>query len=57
MPAGIASRISELVLDCEDPERLAAFCSAVLDYVELGREPDGGIELGPASGSAGTSRR
>ncbi|MEU5152905.1 VOC family protein [Glycomyces sp. NPDC021274] len=44
----MASRISELVLDCEDPERLAAFWSAVLDYVELDREPDGSIEIGPA---------
>ncbi|GAA2138633.1 VOC family protein [Glycomyces algeriensis] len=44
----MASRISELVLDCEDPERLAAFWSAVLDYVELDREEDGSIEIGPA---------
>ncbi|MDA1358883.1 VOC family protein [Glycomyces luteolus] len=44
----MASRISELVLDCEDPERLAAFWSAVLDYVELDREDDGSIEIGPA---------
>ncbi|MEV3936918.1 VOC family protein [Glycomyces sp. NPDC049804] len=43
----MASRISELILDCEDPERLAAFWCAVLDYVELGREPDGGVEIGP----------
>ncbi|MBO3734725.1 VOC family protein [Glycomyces niveus] len=43
----MASRISELILDCEDPERLAAFWCAVLDYVELGHEPDGGVEIGP----------
>ncbi|WUV29241.1 VOC family protein [Kribbella sp. NBC_01484] len=42
-----------MVLDCEDPERLAAFWSAVLDYIELGREPAGGIEIGPASGFGG----
>ncbi|WP_369142227.1 VOC family protein [Streptomyces sp. R44] len=44
----MASRISELVLDCADPERLAAFWSEVLGYVEVGREEDGSIEIGPA---------
>ncbi|AJF63410.1 VOC family protein [Streptomyces vietnamensis] len=44
----MASRISELILDCADPERLAAFWSEVLDYVEVGREDDGSIEIGPA---------
>lgn len=43
----MASRISELVLDCADPERLAAFWSDVLGYVELDREEDGSIEIGP----------
>ncbi|MFJ2297723.1 VOC family protein [Oerskovia paurometabola] len=43
----MASRISELVLDCADPELLARFWSGVLGYVELGRE-DGAIEIGPA---------
>lgn len=49
----MACRISELVLDCADPERLAAFWSEVLGYVELGREPDGGIEIGPPDGGFG----
>ena len=49
----MASRISELILDCENPEALAAFWSAVLGYVELGREPDGGIEIGPPAGFGG----
>ncbi|MEU5219112.1 VOC family protein [Streptomyces sp. NPDC020807] len=49
----MACRISELVLDCADPERLAAFWSEVLGYVELEREPDGSIAIGPpAEGSA-----
>jgi catechol 2,3-dioxygenase-like lactoylglutathione lyase family enzyme len=48
----MACRISELVLDCADPERLAAFWSEVLGYVELGREDDGSIEIGPP-GAAG----
>ncbi|MFC9385838.1 VOC family protein [Streptomyces venezuelae] len=43
----MACRISELVLECADPERLAAFWSDVLGYVELGREDDGSIEIGP----------
>ncbi|MFD3872710.1 VOC family protein [Streptomyces sp. NPDC058623] len=43
----MASRISELVIDAADPERLAAFWGEVLGYVELGREDDGSIEIGP----------
>jgi hypothetical protein len=43
----MACRISELVIDCTDPEGLAAFWSEVLGYVELGREDDGSIEIGP----------
>ncbi|MFI8081621.1 VOC family protein [Kitasatospora sp. NPDC086009] len=43
----MACRISELVIDCADPEQLAAFWSEVLGYVELGREADGSIEIGP----------
>jgi catechol 2,3-dioxygenase-like lactoylglutathione lyase family enzyme len=49
----MANRISELVIDCADPERLAAFWSEVLGYVELGREDDGSIEIGPAAGFGG----
>lgn len=43
----MACRISELVIDAADPERLAAFWSDVLGYVELDRESDGSIEIGP----------
>ncbi|MFB7353064.1 VOC family protein [Streptomyces gardneri] len=43
----MACRISELVVDCADPARLAVFWSEVLGYVELGREDDGSIEIGP----------
>lgn len=42
----MASRISELVIDCADPELLARFWCEVLGYVELDRE-DGAIEIGP----------
>ena len=44
---GVACRITELVIDAADPDRLAAFWSQVLGYVELGREEDGSIEIGP----------
>jgi catechol 2,3-dioxygenase-like lactoylglutathione lyase family enzyme len=44
---GVACRISELVIDAADPDRLAEFWSKVLGYVELGREDDGSIEIGP----------
>jgi Glyoxalase-like domain len=50
---GMACRISELVIDCADPDRLAAFCSDVLGYVELGREDDGSIEIGPPDAGFG----
>lgn len=42
----MSCRISELVLNCADPELLARFWSDVLGYVELDRE-DGYIEIGP----------
>ena len=48
----MVSRISELVIDCVDPEALAEFWSGVLGYVELGRE-EGCVEIGPASGFGG----
>lgn len=49
-------RLTELVMNCRDPERLATFWGAVLDYVELSREtPDDGIEIGPASGFGGAA--
>ncbi|MGG8405174.1 VOC family protein [Streptomyces sp. 12297] len=49
----MACRISELVIDCADPERLAVFWSGVLGYVELGREDDGSIEIGPPDAGFG----
>jgi catechol 2,3-dioxygenase-like lactoylglutathione lyase family enzyme len=48
----MACRFSEVVVDCRDPEALAAFWSAVLGYGELSRE-DGAIEIGPAEGFGG----
>jgi hypothetical protein len=49
----MACRITELVIDAADPGRLAAFWSEVLGYVELSREDDGSIEIGPPGGAGG----
>src|ERR1700761_6275370 len=48
----MASRISELVLGCRDPEALARFWCEVLDFVELDRG-DGYLEIGPPAGFGG----
>ena len=48
----MACRISELVLECRDPELLARFWCEVLDYVVLDRE-DGSVEVGPREGFGG----
>ncbi len=42
----MASRITELVLDCTDPERLAAFWAEVLGYDVLDRD-EASVEIGP----------
>lgn len=49
----MACRLTELVVDCRDPEKLAKFWCAVLGYVRLGEEDDGAIEIGPAVGFGG----
>jgi hypothetical protein len=49
----MACRITELVLDCRDPQALSAWWCAVLDWVELGRETDDSIEIGPREGFGG----
>ncbi len=53
----MASRISELVLGCRDPELLARFWCEVLDFVILDREHDGTLEIGPREASAAPSPR
>src|SRR3712207_7195707 len=50
----MACRFSEVVVDCRDPDALAAFWAAVLDYRVLGRE-DGEVEIGPAAGFGGAA--
>lgn len=37
----MACRITELVLECRDPDRLAEFWCPVLGYEVVGHEPDG----------------
>jgi hypothetical protein len=48
----MASRFSELVVDCFDPQLLAAFWCAVLGFVVLDTE-GGAIEVGPPEGFGG----
>ncbi|GAA3169011.1 VOC family protein [Planomonospora alba] len=48
----MACRISELVIDSRDPERLAAFWCDVLGYVVLSRA-ESSVEIGPAGESFG----
>ncbi|WP_018680362.1 VOC family protein [Actinokineospora enzanensis] len=48
----MACRISELVIECRDPRRLADFWCAVLDFIVLDTD-DGAIEIGPPDGFGG----
>ena len=49
----MACRISQLVLKCHDPEVLARFWCEVLDFIELDREEEVYIEIGPREGFGG----
>ena len=49
----MACRITELVLDCGDPERLAGFWCEVLGWKVLDREGNEAIEIGPEGGADG----
>ncbi len=46
----MASRLTEISLDCHDPARLAEFWTAALDWVVLDAEP-GLVEIGPVRAS------
>ncbi|MBN9328033.1 MAG: glyoxalase [Cellulomonas sp. 73-145] len=48
----MASRISELVIDCHDPKLLADFWCQVLGFRVL-EEEDGYVEIGPEEGFGG----
>jgi hypothetical protein len=45
----MASKFTELAIDCADPGRLARFWCAVLDY-EVLDEDDGWVTIGPSLG-------
>lgn len=49
----MACRVTEIVLDAADPERLALFWCGVLGYVEQEREADGSIAIGPPDSGFG----
>jgi hypothetical protein len=49
----MACRFTELVVDCRDPEALAAWWAAVLDYRVLSLDEDGAVEIGPENGFGG----
>ncbi|MWA01971.1 VOC family protein [Actinomadura sp. LD22] len=49
----MACRITELVIDCRDPETLAEFWCAVLGYTVLERDDIGDIEIGPGGTELG----
>jgi catechol 2,3-dioxygenase-like lactoylglutathione lyase family enzyme len=49
----MACRISELVIDCHDPQRLAAFWCEVLGFIVLDTADDGAVEIGPQEGFGG----
>jgi catechol 2,3-dioxygenase-like lactoylglutathione lyase family enzyme len=49
----MACRITEIVIDCRDPETLAEFWCAVLGFAVLERDDDGDIEIGPAGTEPG----
>jgi len=50
----VACRFTELVVDSRDPEALAAFWAAVLDYRVLSCE-EGAVEIGPPAGFGGAA--
>ncbi len=50
----MACRFTELAVDSRDPEALADFWAAVLDYRVLSRE-DGVVEIGPEAGFGGAA--
>jgi catechol 2,3-dioxygenase-like lactoylglutathione lyase family enzyme len=49
----MTSRISELVIPCQDPQRLAEFWCEALGFIVLDTEDDGAIEVGPREGFGG----
>ena len=42
----MGARFTELVVDCRDPNRVAEFWGAVLEYAIIDRGPNGEVEIG-----------
>jgi predicted enzyme related to lactoylglutathione lyase len=40
-------KLRSLAIDCNDPERLAAFWLAVFDWCIVSRDDDGAVQIGP----------
>ncbi|HEY6737930.1 MAG TPA: VOC family protein [Actinopolymorphaceae bacterium] len=54
----MASKFSELAIDCADPDALSRFWCAVLDYEVLERDgEEGTVTIGPASAPEDLQRR
>jgi hypothetical protein len=49
----MSSRLTEVAIDCADPEALARFWCAVLDY-EVRDAEDGLVTIGPSARAGGT---
>ncbi|MBB6171736.1 catechol 2,3-dioxygenase-like lactoylglutathione lyase family enzyme [Nocardiopsis mwathae] len=50
----MACRVSELVIECKDPQGLAAFWCEVLGFIVLDPDDDGAVEIGPRGGFGGS---
>jgi hypothetical protein len=51
----MGARLTELVIDCRDPNRVAEFWAAVLDYTVINRGPKGEVEIGSSTSHKGAS--
>jgi hypothetical protein len=47
----MAARLTEIIIDCLEPERVAQFWLRVLDYQVMDRGPLGEVEIAAADGS------
>ena len=50
----MAAKLTEIVIDCAEPRRVAEFWMATLDYQVLDTGADGEVEIGPRGGRGPT---
>ena len=50
----MGAKFTELIIDAADPDALATFWSAVLDWPRRGVDADGAVEIGDPSGATPT---